>query len=73
MDRQTEYEIEIERRAMQRETVTTDIAKSKFINEIRNGLGEEIKKGVITLEEEEVEVKKEKTPWYKKFFRVIGL
>jgi len=71
MDKQTEYEIDIEMRAMQRESVKTDIAKGRFINEIRNGLGEEIKKGFDSIDEQ-VESKK-KTPWYKKVLRVIGL
>lgn len=71
MDKQTEYEIDIEMRAMQRESVKTDIAKGRFINEIRNGLGEEIIKGIDSIDEQ-VESKK-KTPWYKKVLRVIGL
>jgi hypothetical protein len=42
-DKEIQYEIEVEARAMQREAVTTNINKERFISEIRNGLGEEIK------------------------------
>lgn len=66
MDKQTEYEIEVERRAMQKESVRTELEKEKFVSEILGGLGKEIK-------EKGGEVKRIKIPWYKKFFKVIGL
>jgi len=41
MNRQ-EWEIELEKRKMLQETMITDMKKNKFIEEIKNGLGEKI-------------------------------
>jgi len=43
MDRK-DWEIEQEKRKILQEEMVTEMKKNKFINEIKNGLGEKIKK-----------------------------
>lgn len=44
MNNRSDWEIELEKRKILQDQMVTEYQKSKFINEIKNGLGEEIMK-----------------------------
>ena len=43
MNNREEWELEQEKRKILQDSMVTDLKKDKFINEIKNGLGEKIK------------------------------
>lgn len=61
-----EWEIELEKRKMLQDSYVTEMKKNKFIEEIKSGLGEQIKK-----EPNKIQVK-EKTSMLAKFKKLIG-
>lgn len=61
-----DWEIEQEKRKMIQDSLITEMKKNKFIEEIKSGLGEQIKK-----EPNKIQVK-EKTSMLAKFKKLIG-
>lgn len=61
-----DWEIEQEKRKMIQDSLITEMKKNKFIEEIKSGLGEQIKK-----EPNKIQVK-EKTSILTKFKKLIG-
>jgi hypothetical protein len=53
MDEREEWEIEIEKRKILQDSLITDMRKNKFIDEITDGLGENIKKEPNTIHKKE--------------------
>jgi hypothetical protein len=59
-----DWTIKHEQRKMEQDVLSTEAKKRKFINEIKDGLGEIIK--------EEPNKPQKKVRWYHKLFRMIG-
>lgn len=58
------WEIEREEKFIKRDKIATEVKKNRFIEEIRNGLGDEIKNKITPKP-------KKKGNWFTRFFRNV--